>query len=56
MYGWILLATDPVGCAVEATFVGDIVVDGGVGGEEALGGGTGLESLLLSFSSTDRQM
>ena len=32
------------------------VVDRGVGGEELLGRGLGLESLLLSLSSPDRQM
>jgi hypothetical protein len=32
------------------------VVDGGVGGEESLGGALGLEPLLLAFSSSDDGM
>jgi hypothetical protein len=32
------------------------VVDRGMGGEELPGGGLGFETLLLSFSSSDRQV
>ena len=32
------------------------VIDGRVGGEESLGGSSGLEFLLLSLPSPDRQM
>jgi hypothetical protein len=45
--GW---SADQVGLDVE------VVVDGRVGGEEPLGRGPGLEFLLLSLPSPDRQM
>ena len=32
------------------------IVDRGVSGEETLGGGLGFEALLLSLSSSDRQV
>ena len=34
----------------------EAVIDGGVGGEEALGGALRFELLLFSFSSSDREM
>ena len=43
-------AADQVGLGVEG------VVDGGVGGEEPLGGALGLEPLHPPLSSSDRQM
>ena len=43
-------SADQVGLEIED------VVDGGVGGEESLGGSSGLEFLLLSLPSPDRQM
>ena len=43
-------SADEVGLEIED------VVDGGVGGEESLGGSSGLEFLLLSLASSDWQM
>ena len=42
--------------AVEVSLDVDIVVDGGVRGEEPLGGRAGLEALHLALSSSDREM
>jgi hypothetical protein len=43
-------STDQVGLEIED------IVEGGVGGEEPLSRASGLELLLLPFSSADRQM
>lgn len=44
------VSADQVSLGVEG------VVDGGVGGEETLGGSLALEQLHLSLSSSDRQV
>jgi hypothetical protein len=45
-----------MGTLVEVRPDGDVIVDGGVCGEETLGGGAGLEPLHLAFSSSNGEM